>query len=192
MKSGPYARAITIPPGNSVFIRRFAYFLISGSLVTLFGGCLSQDFERESLAKYKSRHASTFVNFEPLPVKKTGSKPARPSGQRLSFPSGRFTGPGGGRFSGPAGRMSWPMGNRFSSPGNFSYPRNFRGQGRFTWPSGQLTQPGGRLNGAGRWTGPESGRAAGSRFTWPRQSGTQRFTSPRGFPGNGFSQPARD
>ena len=84
-------------------MRRFSKFLASLTIVSLFGGCLNQDFERESLAKYRATRASTFVGFNPLPVQETGesSQPgprmAMP-GNGMTFPTGRFTGPAGGRF----------------------------------------------------------------------------------------------
>ncbi len=160
-----------------MFSIRFA-FLASISIISLLSGCLSQDFERQSLAKYRTNNASTFVGFDPVGAEDLIPKPV--SSQRVANGSGRFTGPGGGRFTSPGGRFTFPAGNRFTSPGGaigrggqFSFPRgrfsspggnsNFRNNARFTWP---------RQNARNGFTQPSSG------LTWPRKN-SGRFTRPR-------------
>ncbi len=154
--------------------------------MTIFGGFLSQDFERESLAKYKTSNASTFVDFDPLPRKEAEQQQVNlrvPKGRGTSFPRGRFTGPNNGRFTGPRGGFSFPAGNRFSAPTEFG------GGKRFSWPADPSAKS---TNGADRFTWPQNGNRNGftqpgfaqpkSGFTWPQgntnQGKAERFTSP--------------
>lgn len=152
-------------------MRYFHKLLAPFSVVILFAGCLNQDFERASLARYRATRASTFVGFDPLRDQAQAAENAPPPVARrtaarpgMTFPAGGFTGPGRGRFTGPAGnRFSYPAGARFSYPaGNrFSYPAG----NRFSYPAG----------GAGRMSMPMQ---PGNRFSWPSSNPRSGFTQP--------------
>ena len=132
-------------------------------VVVSMGGCLSQDFESQSLAKYKSKNASTFTGFVVAEQKRPGTTNSKrqivPRGSfpRGSFPQGGFSFPGSGSM--PTGGFSMPTGG-FSAP-----------SGQFSWPAqkGGFSQPAGG-------------------FSWPNQNGGG-FSLPQNS-GNGFSQPA--
>ncbi len=136
-------------------------------IVVNMGGCLSQNFEQQSLRKYKTRHASTFVDFQP----RLESEPivnSRPASQKRqsTFPRGRFSSP---NFSSP----------NFSSPrGGMTSPR-----GGFSWPRGRFSQPTG---GGFSWPNAPPQNENGGRFTWPK-AGTNGFSQPD----NRFTWPRR-
>ena len=155
--------------------KRLTIFLSSISIIVFFGGCLNQDFERESLAKYQATRASTFVGFDPLPPKQTSggteSKPRKMVPRNgLTVPSGRFSMPGGGRFSFPRGGRFTQPGGRFTFPaGNrYSFPEGGFRSDRTSMPSGVQS---------GRFSWPQQGNA---RFTWPKQNNSGGFTQPNG------------
>lgn len=143
-----------------------AFKTISATLIVVStGGCLSQDFESQSLAKYELKNANTFTGFV-LPGSKrpAAARPAQQFVRRGSFPRGRFSFPrngsmptGGfstprGGFSGPTGQFSWPTG-----AGGFSQPRS-----GFSWPNqnrGGFSLPQNSRNG---FSQPASG------FSWPK------------------------
>ena len=160
-----------------MFSIRFA-FLASISIITLLGGCLSQDFERQSLAKYRTSNASTFVGFDPISHLDSTSKKVAPQVNRQGgriFP-GRFTQPGGGRFTAPRGGFTFPGGNRLTIPGGF------------TGKGGQFSSPSGNFS----WPGGDPKQSNNARFTWPNplsEHGGTRLTWPRGNPRNGLTQP---
>ncbi len=134
-------------------------------IVVCMGGCLSQDFESQSLAKYKSKNASTFTGFVvPGTKRPAATRAAQQVVRRGSFPRGGFSFPrngsmptGGfsiprGGFSAPAGQFSWP-----TEAGGFSQPK-----GGFSWPNqtgGGFSLPQNSRNG---FSQPASG------FSWPK------------------------
>ena len=141
-----------------------AFKTISAILVVVSaGGCLSQDFESQSLAKYKLKNANTFTGFV-LPGSKrpAAARRAQQIVRRGSFPRGSF----------PRGSFSFPR-NGSMPTGGFSTPR-----GGFSAPKGQFSWP----TGAGGFSQPKGG------FSWPNQN-SGGFSSPQNS-GNGFSQPA--
>ena len=148
----------------------------------LFCGCLDQNFESESLARYQATRATTFVGFAPLTKQKKDSKvQAAPRGtprNGMSMPTGRFTGPMGGRSG---GRFTFPGNDRFTQPGgNFSFPKG----DRFSFPGSDL--------GAGRFSAPQGAALRADRFTAPANATNNgRFTWPNNQPQNQLRNPGR-
>lgn len=175
---------------------------VAGCLLVC-SGCLNQDFERESVARYRSTAATTFAGFDPQALDATefGTTTPAKSQPRFDLPRDGTTIPSGGfTYPGPSGGFTAPGPmrgrGRFTGPGSFSFPVN-PGRGGFTSPQGQrgFTFPAGRASGRGsRFTWPQANEGTGSgnrftlpedasgnggsQFTWP-QRGPTRFTSPR-------------
>lgn len=152
----------------------------------MLSGCLSQDFEQQSLAKYKTSAGSTFVKIEPI-VMEEPARPVANMGLQRPSPQGRFTVPrgngrftiprGNGRFTTPTGGFgrggfSFPSGNRFTAPGGLGGPA----AGRFTWPANPVRNGGFSMPNR---DGLPTENGVGGRFTWPKQAAGRNFTQPR-------------
>ena len=151
-------------------------------IAVLFTGCLNQNFEKQSLAKYQSKndYGSTFTGFE-LPKQEVAVRTPRATSRNsgtggFTAPRGGFTFPSTGKFTFPEGRPS----GAFTAPrggfkGGFTAPDR---EGGIPRPANGFTWPNDPSEGPNPYTWPNDGPRGGAKrggFTQP-DSG---FTSPK-------------